>query len=32
LGLKLQFQEVKEPDDLNRAIEAITKAVPGLSL
>ena len=26
LGLKLQFQEVKEPDDLNRAFEAITKA------
>jgi putative tryptophan/tyrosine transport system substrate-binding protein len=26
LGLKLQFQEVKEPDDLNRAMEAITKA------
>jgi putative ABC transport system substrate-binding protein len=29
LGLKLQFQEVKEPDDLNRAIEAITKARTG---
>jgi ABC-type uncharacterized transport system substrate-binding protein len=26
LELKLQFQEVKEPDDLNRAMEAITKA------
>ena len=29
LGLKLQFQEVKEPDDLNRAFEAITKARTG---
>jgi ABC-type uncharacterized transport system substrate-binding protein len=29
LGLKLQFQEVKEPDDLNRAMEAITKARTG---
>ena len=26
LGLKLQFQDVKEPDDLNRAFDAITKA------
>jgi ABC-type uncharacterized transport system substrate-binding protein len=26
LGLKLQFQDLKEPDDLNRAFEAITKA------
>src|SRR4029453_18610660 len=26
LGLKLQFQDVKEPDDLNRAFEAIAKA------
>ena len=26
LGLHLQFQEVKQPDDLNRAFEAITKA------
>ena len=26
LGLKLQSQVVKEPDDLNRAFEAITKA------
>ena len=29
LGLKLQFHEVKEPDDLNRAFEAITKARTG---
>lgn len=29
LGLKLQFQQVKEPDDLNRAFEAITKARTG---
>ena len=29
LGLKLQFQDVKEPDDLNRAFEAITKARSG---
>ena len=29
LGLKLQFQVVKEPDDLNRAFEAITKARTG---
>ena len=29
LGLKLQFQDEKEPDDLNRAFEAITKARPG---
>ena len=29
LGLKLQFQEVKAPDDLNRAFEAITKARTG---
>jgi putative ABC transport system substrate-binding protein len=29
LGLKLQFQEIKEPDDLNRAFEAITKARTG---
>jgi len=29
LGLKLQFQDVKEPDDLNRAFEAITKARTG---
>jgi putative tryptophan/tyrosine transport system substrate-binding protein len=29
LGLKLQFQAVKEPDDLNRAFEAITKARSG---
>lgn len=29
LGLNLQFQEVKEPDDLNRAMEAITKARTG---
>ena len=29
LGLKLQFQEVKESDDLNRAFEAITKARTG---
>jgi putative ABC transport system substrate-binding protein len=26
LGLKLQFQDLKEPDDLNRAFDAITKA------
>jgi putative ABC transport system substrate-binding protein len=26
LGIKLQFQELKEPDDLNRAFETITKA------
>ena len=26
LGLKLQFQDVKEPDDLNRAFEATAKA------
>ena len=29
LGLQLQFQEIKEPDDLNRAFEAITKARTG---
>jgi putative ABC transport system substrate-binding protein len=29
LGLKLQFQDVKEPDDLNRAFEAIAKARAG---
>jgi putative tryptophan/tyrosine transport system substrate-binding protein len=29
LGLKLQFQEVKEPGDFNRAFEAITKARTG---
>jgi putative ABC transport system substrate-binding protein len=29
LGIKLQFQEVKEPDDLNHAFESITKARPG---
>ena len=29
LELKLQIQEAKEPDDLNRAFEAITKARPG---
>jgi ABC-type uncharacterized transport system substrate-binding protein len=29
LGLKLQFQDVKEADDLNRAFEAITKARTG---
>jgi putative tryptophan/tyrosine transport system substrate-binding protein len=29
LGLKLQFQDVKESDDLNRAFEAITKARTG---
>jgi putative ABC transport system substrate-binding protein len=29
LGLKLQFQDLKEPDDLNRAMEAITKARTG---
>jgi len=29
LGLHLQFQEVKQPDDLNRAFEAITKARTG---
>jgi putative ABC transport system substrate-binding protein len=29
LGLKLQFQVAKEPDDLNRAFEAITKARTG---
>jgi putative tryptophan/tyrosine transport system substrate-binding protein len=29
LGLKLQSQVVKEPDDLNRAFEAITKARTG---
>jgi putative tryptophan/tyrosine transport system substrate-binding protein len=28
-GLKLQFQDVKEPDDLNRSFEAITKARGG---
>jgi putative ABC transport system substrate-binding protein len=29
LGLKLKFQVVKEPDDLNRAFEAITKVRTG---
>jgi putative ABC transport system substrate-binding protein len=29
LGVKLQFQDLKEPDDLNRAFEAITKARTG---
>jgi len=29
LGLKLQFQVVKNPDDLNRALEAIIKAGAG---
>ena len=29
LGLKLQFQDVKEPDDLNRAFEAIAKTRAG---
>jgi putative tryptophan/tyrosine transport system substrate-binding protein len=29
LGLKLQFQDLKEPDDLNRAFDAITKARTG---
>ena len=28
LGLKLQFQDVKEPDDLESAFDAITKARP----
>jgi putative ABC transport system substrate-binding protein len=29
LGLKLLFQDVKEPEDLNRAFEAIAKARAG---
>jgi putative ABC transport system substrate-binding protein len=29
LGVKLQVQDLKEPDDLNRAFEAITKARTG---
>ena len=29
LGLQLQFHDLKEPDDLNRAFDAITKARTG---